>query len=78
MARLTRTELIALVEQLFSCRGTPAQENEWITALEQNVPHPAITDLMYWSDEELSPAQIVDRALAYKPIPLPASSNDDA
>lgn len=76
MAQLSRTELIALVEQLLSNQGTEEQEHEWVTELERNVPHPAITDLIYWSEDDLSAEQIIDQALAYKPIPMPASSDN--
>lgn len=40
--------------------------SEYIELLEKNVPHPAPSDLIFWSDEELSPEEIVKVALAYK------------
>ena len=36
--------------------------------LKQNVPDPDVSDLIYWND--LTPEEIVDRALRYKPIQL--------
>lgn len=41
-----------------------------IEVVERNVPHPEVSDLIYWNDEDFTPEQIVDIALAYKPIQL--------
>ena len=41
-----------------------------IELLERNVPHPAVTDLIFYSDENLTAEELVQRALAYRPIQL--------
>ncbi|NBJ71105.1 MULTISPECIES: hypothetical protein [Clostridia] len=38
----------------------------YIELLEKNVPYPAPSDLVFWSDEDLSPKDIVEIALTYK------------
>lgn len=40
--------------------------SEYIDMLEKNVPHPAPSDLIFWSEEDYSAEQIVDIALNYK------------
>ncbi|MBJ8030331.1 bacteriocin immunity protein [Bacillus cereus group sp. N21] len=68
--KITRAELISLVSKLVECEGTEKEIDEMIEVVERNVPHPEVSDLLYWNDEELTPEQIVDIALAYKPIQL--------
>jgi hypothetical protein len=70
MERLTRDEMIALVDRLQRGEGDDEQAGEWIDQLNQSVPHPSISDLIFYSDEELSPEEIVDKALAHRPIEL--------
>ena len=42
-----------------------------IAELEANVPHLGVSDLIFWPERgELTAEQIVDDALAYKPIAL--------
>lgn len=68
--KLTREELINLVNRIVECEGSEEEIDEMIEGVKRNVPHPEISDLIYWNDEELTPEQIVDKALEYKPIQL--------
>ncbi|URZ03550.1 bacteriocin immunity protein [Clostridium felsineum] len=68
--KLTRQELISLVSKIMDCEGTEEEIDEMIEIVKNNVPHPEVSDLIYWNEEELTPEQIVDIALAYKPIQL--------
>ena len=70
MPRLTRDEVITLVDRLQRGEGDDEQTGEWIDQLNASVPHRAISDLIFYSDEELSPEEIMDKALAYRPIEL--------
>jgi len=45
---------------------TDEEVSKYINILENNVPHPAPSDLIFWHDEELSPEEIVTIALAYE------------
>lgn len=66
---MTREELIQLVKDITTPTGKTEEEvNKLIDILEMNVPHPSVTDLIYYDD--LTPEQIVDKALTYKPIQL--------
>ena len=70
LKKLTREELINLVNRIVDCEGSEEEIDEMIEVVKRNVPHPEISDLIYWNDEELTPEQIVDKALEYKPIQL--------
>lgn len=67
---MERSELIELVKNIAECNGTEEEVDQWIFMLEANVPHPAVTDLIFYSEVELTPEEVVDKALAYKPIQL--------
>lgn len=66
---MTRNELVKLVIEITTVEGKTEEEvNKLIDILEMNVPHPSVTDLIYYDD--LTPEQIVDKALTYKSIQL--------
>jgi hypothetical protein len=48
-----------------------------MTLLEDNVPHPEVSDLIFYTEEKLTPEEIVERALSYKPILLPVSFEEE-
>ena len=66
----TRDKLIELVRNIIEANGSEAQIDAWIDELQSQVPHPAVTDLVYYWEGEHSAEAIVDAALSYKPIPL--------
>ncbi|MES9690137.1 bacteriocin immunity protein [Bacillus toyonensis] len=70
LKKLTREELINLVSKIVESEGTEEEIDEMIEIVKRNVPHPELSDLIYWNDEDLTPEQIVDIALAYTPIQL--------
>ena len=59
LKKLTREELINLVNRIVECEGSEEEIDEMIEVVKRNVPHPEISDLIYWNDEELTPEQIV-------------------
>jgi len=66
---MTRKELINLVKEIITVENkTESEIDKLINVLGQNVPHPAVSDLIYY--DELSPEEIIDKALSYKPIQL--------
>ena len=70
LKKLTREELTNLVNKIVECEGSEEEIDEMIEIVKRNVPHPEISDLIYWNEEELTPEQILDKALNYKPIEL--------
>ena len=65
---MERNELITLVKEIISWQGTEDELAGKLLLLKQNVPHPAPSDLIFWDD--LTPEEVVDKALSYKPIAL--------
>ncbi|KJB86256.1 hypothetical protein AZ66_19870 [Paenibacillus sp. E194] len=68
--KLSRDELIILVRKIMKCEGSEQEIDEMMNLLESNVPDPQVSDLIFWSDIEYSPEEIVDKAMSYKPIIL--------
>jgi cell division protein YceG involved in septum cleavage len=71
----TKEDLITLVEKLMTAAGTPTEQRTWLETLERNVPHPEIQGLIFWPERydltnNVTAAEIIDKALAYKPISL--------
>ncbi|HEX9509494.1 MAG TPA: hypothetical protein VF939_03365 [Puia sp.] len=65
---MTREELIELVKKISTADGTEDEINKMVELLKQNVPDPRVTNHIFYA--ELTPEEVVDRALAYKPIQL--------
>jgi hypothetical protein len=69
--KLSREELIALVQRIMDSDGSEEEVDEMISLLQASVPHPEVTDLIFWPKHgEPSAEDVVDAALAYKPIQL--------
>ncbi len=68
---LTREQLVELVRRIIAVNGGESEVDGLIAELEANVPHPAVSDLIFWPGRrELGAEQIVDEALAHKSIAL--------
>jgi hypothetical protein len=71
---LNRAEAISLVQRIMD--GEYADEREldgWLAAMGRSLMCPSgyVSDLIFWPEEaELTAAQVVDQALAYRPIAL--------
>ena len=63
---LSKEELVELVNKIYDPKLSDEEISEYIEILEGNVPHPAPSDIIFWSDENLSPEDVVEIALAYK------------
>jgi hypothetical protein len=67
---ITDEELLEIIAYLVNGHGSASEQGYWLEFLERNLPHPAISDLIYWRFAEPNPAQILAEAKAYKPIQL--------
>lgn len=47
-----------------------AERGAYLNLVKKNVPNPALTDLIYYSDTEQAPEEILEIALNYKPALL--------
>ncbi len=68
MTALNREILLDIIRKLQNAEGSEEEEVSWLETLERNVPHPEISDLIFYDD--LSPEEILDRALKHTPISL--------
>ena len=66
--RMDREELIRLVERIMRCEGTEEEQDDLLELLEKNVLDPQVSNYIFY--EENTPEEVVDKALAYKPIIL--------
>ena len=67
---LDKAQLVELVQKIGSSEGTEADIQAWLMLVESNVPHPAVSDLLFYPDKEMTPEEIVEVALSYQPIQL--------
>ncbi|RRN73953.1 hypothetical protein EI200_04540 [Peribacillus simplex] len=64
--KLSKEELVELVNKICNPKLSDEEVSEYIENLESNVPHPTPSDLIFLNDEDLSPEEVVEIALAYK------------
>ena len=67
---MTRDELVNLIRKIMEAEGTEAEIDGYMATVTSNVPHPNWTDLVFHDERDLTPEQMVDEALAYRPITL--------
>ncbi|KGP84653.1 MULTISPECIES: bacteriocin immunity protein [unclassified Paenibacillus] len=63
--------LVEWVRKLMNAEGTEDELDDMLTELQQQLPYAEISNLIYWDDRDLTPEQIVEEALAARPIILP-------
>jgi len=67
---MTRDELVAAVQTLMTGgTGTEAGDDELLNRVRRSVLYPEVQTLIFYS-EGMTPQEIVDALLAYRPIPL--------
>lgn len=69
-SHMNRDDLVSLVTAIMEARGSEQEVDEMLNQLERSVPDPNVSDLIYYSDPELTPEQVVEAALRYKPFAL--------
>lgn len=67
---MTRDELIGLVEKIMAADCSETEHEALVELLEKSVLHPRVLDLIYHTKPELTAEEVVDQALAYRPIAL--------
>ncbi len=65
-----RSHLVQLVKQIMAGEGTEDEIHERLMFVRKNVPDPYVSDYIFWPDRQMTAEEIIDRALAYKPIQL--------
>ena len=70
MKPITREEVAAQVRKILDAQ-TEEEADALLLDLESRVPHPAISDLIFLHKPELSPEEIADQAIDYRPLVTP-------
>lgn len=70
MRNKSREELIRMVQQLIDADLPEGEEDRLVEELKLSVLHPRVTDLIYYNSPKLTAEEVVDRALAYRPVEL--------
>jgi hypothetical protein len=65
---MNKDELIELVKKIKLVEGTEEEVDEMIKLFLKNVPDPNAANLIFW--QELTPEEVVDKALSYRPFLL--------
>ncbi|OAI50585.1 hypothetical protein AYO37_00185 [Opitutia bacterium SCGC AG-212-L18] len=72
MNKLSKNELINLVQKIRALEfDTEKELEELLDKFDSNVSRPNASALIYHHEPRLTPEEIVEKALAYKPIILP-------
>ncbi|MDF1529813.1 MAG: bacteriocin immunity protein [Sedimenticola sp.] len=67
----SKAELVELVRKIMDCEGSEDEINNWLLELKASVHHPAVSDLIFYpEDDDITPEQVVEEALSYKPMSL--------
>ncbi|WP_097921863.1 e9imm peptide [Streptomyces sp. wa1063] len=71
---MSRTEAVALVQRIMDAGYASEEEVDgWLNRLDRALSCPTghVSDLVFWPPvEDLSAVEVVERALAYRPIAL--------
>ncbi|MFF1718901.1 bacteriocin immunity protein [Streptomyces sviceus] len=70
MVEKTREELVRMVQLLIDADLPEEEEDQIVAELKSSVLHPRVTDLIYYNTPKLTAEEVVERALAYRPIEL--------
>ncbi|MFE3252295.1 hypothetical protein [Streptomyces sp. NPDC059209] len=67
---MPRDELISLVRRIMAGGDPEEVGDQLMERLEEQVMDPRVGDYIFYSSPELSPEEVVDKALSYRPIAL--------
>jgi hypothetical protein len=70
VAQLSKQELVSVVQKLLDAAGTEEELDALLRLLERNVPHPEVSDLIYFPKVAMTADEIIEVALSYRPIQL--------
>lgn len=66
-----RELLIRLVTKIVNCDGSEEEIDSWLDQAQGLVVHPSLSDLIFYPEkDDVTPEEIVDEALSYKPMSL--------
>ena len=65
---MSKEDLVRLVTKIMNTEGSEAEIDEYVGIVNREVPHPEWMTLAFYDDRNLTPQQVVEEALAYKPL----------
>ena len=65
-----KSEMVALTQRILDMNYTEEELPDLIEQLKQSTGCPNVSDLIFWSKRAMTAAEIVNEALAYRPIIL--------
>ena len=66
--KINKRRTYQISKKIMNCESSEAEVDEMIAILETNVSDPEVTDYIYY--DEKTPEEVVDKALACKPVVL--------
>ncbi|MEV5879747.1 hypothetical protein AB0L75_37150 [Streptomyces sp. NPDC052101] len=70
MPQKSHADLVRIVQQLIDAGLPEEEEDRLLEELKASVLHPRVSDLIYYSNPPLTAEEVVNQALAYRPIEL--------
>ena len=70
MPTQSRERIVWIAQHLIDATLPEEEEDALVEELQESVPHPRVTDLIFYTDPPLTADQVVDQALTYRPIEL--------
>lgn len=67
---LSKTELVSLVYQIADPKSSDDDVAIWMEKIIKETGCPHVGEYIFYSEPELSPEQVVEKALSYNPIQL--------
>ena len=67
---LSRTELVELVKKVADSQGTDDEVAEWMELVMNETGCPNIGEYIFYTEPEMTPDEVVQKAMSYKPIQL--------
>jgi len=67
---LSKTELVELVKKVADSQGTDDEVAEWMEIVMNETGCPNIGEYIFYTDPEMTPDEVVEKARSYKPIQL--------
>ncbi|WP_327396651.1 hypothetical protein [Streptomyces phaeochromogenes] len=75
---LTREQLVELVRRIVAFDGAEEEVDAMEELFESSVPFPGAYSLIYHAEPELTPEEIVEKALSYRAVATPYRPTDGA
>ncbi len=65
-----KSEMVALVQRIMDMRYTEEELPGLMELLTRSTGWPGVSDLIFWPKRSMSAAEVIDTALAHRPIVL--------